>query len=45
VNALRVLAGLACLAGCAAGAQSWRETPEPESGGLPQAEFHMARLA
>jgi hypothetical protein len=45
VNARRLLALVACLAGGAASAQFGRETPEPESGGLPQAEFHMARLA
>jgi hypothetical protein len=45
VKASRLLAGLVCLAGGAASAQLWRETPEPTSGGLPQAELHMARLA
>jgi Domain of unknown function (DUF4159) len=46
VTARPLLALLACLAGGVASAQFWRETqdPEPEPGGLPQAEFHMARL-
>jgi hypothetical protein len=45
VNAARVLVALACVLGGAASAQFGRETPIPESGGRPQAEFHMARLA
>jgi hypothetical protein len=36
---------LVCLICGAAGAQFWSNTAEPEYGGAPQAEFHMARLA
>jgi hypothetical protein len=36
---------LLCVAAGAASAQFMREAPVPESGGWPQAEFHMARLA
>jgi hypothetical protein len=45
VNAARALTALAFVLGGAASAQFGRETPTPEHGGLPQAEFHMARLA
>jgi len=45
VTPRRLLAVMLGLAAGAAGAQFRRETPEPEHGGLPQAEFHMARLA
>src|SRR5262245_55201065 len=36
---------LACLVGGLASAQFWREEPKPQTGGRPEAEFHMARLA
>src|SRR5262245_64269147 len=36
---------VACLVGGFASAQFWRKAPEPQKGGPPEAEFHMARLA
>jgi len=36
---------IACLVGRMASAQFWRESPDVQQAGPPEAEFHMARLA